>query len=147
MKATRVTPQGQRSSRVRRRLRAAAVALVLVLAVALVLAARGDFTVLLAARSARRALAAGHVAEAATPVDRWLRARPDSAEAHFLKARVAYAQGRLDEAAFHLDRAHWLGHSERPVERLRALLRVRLRKFAEAEPVLARLLSESAEPD
>ena len=84
---------------------------------------------------------------AAGPIVRWLQARADSSQVHFLKARDAYKRGHLDEASFHLDHAQRGGHPEPEASRLRALIWVRLGRFAEAEPVLVRLLNTSAAPD
>ena len=83
----------------------------------------------------------------APPISRWLWASADSSLGHFLKARDAYVRGHLDEARFHLDRAQRGGHPEREVSRLRALIAVRLGRYAEAEPILIRLLTTSPAPD
>ncbi len=86
--------------------------------------------------------------ETAVPaLDRWLRASPDSAEAHFVKSQVCFELARFDETSQALDRAQWLGYPERPIYRLRALLLVRLRRYIEAEPILLHMLDESREPD
>ena len=47
-----------------------------------------------AKREVRRALAAGRYRDAWTIADRWLRDRPRSAEAHYLRAKAAIALGR-----------------------------------------------------
>jgi len=80
-------------------------------------------------------------------LERWIKSDPDNAEAYFLRAQIAFAQGRLTEAFQDLDRAQWLGFAERPIYRLRALLLVKLGRFFEAEPILLHLLDESSEPD
>ena len=80
-------------------------------------------------------------------LDRWLRASPDSAEAHFVKSQVYFELARFDETSQALDRAQWLGYPERPIYRLRALLLVRLRRYIEAEPILLLPADESQEPD
>ncbi len=113
----------------------------------LVLVARGDLAAHEAARSARQAVARRQWGNASASLERWLAVRPDSAEAHFLKAQVALEQGRFSEIAASLDRAQWLGFPERPLYRLRALLLVRARRFIEAEPILLHLLEESPDPD
>lgn len=142
-------PGGPRPAtlRVPRAALAASSALGLALAAAFAATHRAALSAYLAAREARRAVAAGRSDEAAGPVDRWLRAAPDSPEAHFLKARVAYVAGRVDEASLHLDRAQWLGYPERPAARLRALIWVRTGRYAEAEPALAYRLGKSAGRD
>ena len=125
----------------------AASGLALTAGLALAVGGRDGVTAFLAAREARRAIAAGDLDAAGAPLDRWLRTRPDSPEAHFLRARVASSGGRLDEATSHLDRAQWLGYPEGPAARLRALIWVRAGRFAEAEPILVHHLGATTEPD
>lgn len=121
--------------------------LVLAITLTLTLIYRDGLTAFLAAREARRALAVGNLAAAEAPLDRWLHASPDSSEAHFLKARIALAGGHLEAATTHLDRAQWLGYPEGPADRLRALIWVRVGRFAEAEPVLIHHLNTTIDPD
>ncbi len=148
MGATQAGDRGGRFGGGRRRIRVVVLAGGAIIGGAgLWLVARGDVAAHFAARDARSAIARQRWAEAAPALERWMAFRPESAEAHFLKARVAFEQGRLAEVGTLLDRAQWLGYPERPLYRLRALRLVRLRRFIEAEPILLHLLDESAMPD
>jgi tetratricopeptide (TPR) repeat protein len=98
-------------------------------------------------RAARRALTAGRFAEARAPIEHWLQARPQSAEAHFLKARVALALEGPREVITSLERATALGHPELEVALLRAMLDSKLGRHGEAEPILRLSFESSLEPD
>ncbi len=126
--------------------------LVVAVGVTLVLVAvgvliRGEVAARSAARATRRALADRRFAEAEVALGRWLRARPRSAEAHYLKARVALGLGRPQEAVDELARARVLGHPAAPSDRLDAIIRAGAGRYAEAEPVLRRVLANSEAPD
>jgi tetratricopeptide (TPR) repeat protein len=99
------------------------------------------------ALEARRALAAGRFAAAVAPIARWLKAQPDSAEAQFLKGRVALALGNLPEAAERLKRAQELGHPRPQLVLLQAMLASRLGRHAEAEPILRQAFLDARGPD
>jgi tetratricopeptide (TPR) repeat protein len=90
---------------------------------------------------------AGRFADSVAPLETWLKRRPDSAEANYLRARAEFAAGRITEARQLVDRAEYLGYPARPVYRLRAILLTRAGMFIEAEPILLNLLNESQEPD
>ena len=107
----------------------------------------GEIAARSAARAARRAVADRRFAEAEAALGRWLRARPRSAEAHYLKARVALALGRPQEAVDELAAARVLGHPAAPLDRLDAIIRANAGRHAEAEPVLRRVLEGSKAPD
>ncbi len=84
-----VSVSAQRSSH---RLRMTAlVILTTIVAGAVAVWLRGDLAAAWDARSARRALADGRLDDAAWAVERWLSSSPSSAEAHFYKARIAWA--------------------------------------------------------
>jgi tetratricopeptide (TPR) repeat protein len=83
-----------------------------------------------------RALAEGRLDEASKAVERWLRSSPKSAEAHYLKARIAWAQDDLNTVDQELVLARELGYDWAPVARLRGLLLARVNQPTEAEPLL-----------
>jgi tetratricopeptide (TPR) repeat protein len=133
-----------------RRLRGLGIALSLLVLAGLIGLGRwvqDEWAVRDAARSARRALATGRLAAAEAPLGRWLAARPGAADAHFLKARVAFGRERLQEAIEELARARFLGYPAPPLDRLDAILRARAGRYHEAESVLRRILEQSPEPD
>jgi tetratricopeptide (TPR) repeat protein len=98
-------------------------------------------------RAARRAVAAGRFAEAEVPLGRWLRARPGSAEAQFLRARVALARDRQAEALDSLATARSRGYPEPEIARLMAILLARTGQVDSAEPLLRRILRGSSRPE
>lgn len=108
---------------------------------------RGEVAVRSAARAARRAVADRRFADADAALGAWLRARPRSAEARYLKARVSLALGRPQEAVTELATARVLGHPVAPLDRLDAIIRASAGRYAEAEPVLKRILDRSEAPD
>jgi tetratricopeptide (TPR) repeat protein len=99
------------------------------------------------ARSCRTALAAGHLANAQSSLDRWLRSRPESAEAHFFRARLFFEKGELGSVAQELEQARRLGHTAEEVDRLHALALARSGRYAEAEPILMQVIETSDRPD
>lgn len=99
------------------------------------------------ASRAIHAFEASRFDDASSSLDRWLRARPNSADAHLLKARIAYSQGRYAACEEALATAKRLGLGEAEVSRLDALLLARAGRTAEAEPILARVLQVSDGPD
>jgi tetratricopeptide (TPR) repeat protein len=100
-----------------------------------------------AAAQVRKALAEQRPADAEAPLAQWLRAQPESAEAHFHKARIELHHGRSPRASEELDRSLALGYSEREVERWRAFLLVLAGRYVEAEPGLKRLAATAKGPD
>ena len=56
---------------------------------------RGEVTARRQARIVRRALDEGYLDEAAVVIEHWLKTEPRSAEAHYLKARLAVGSKRL----------------------------------------------------
>ena len=80
------------------------------------------------------------------PLERWLREQPNSAEAHYFKARLAVAGERAQEAAEELALAARLGFDKPLLDCLTAVIQARGNRFAEAEPALARAFRQKLEP-
>jgi len=95
----------------------------------------------------RRALAAGRLDEASQALGRWLNSSPDSAEAHYLKARIAWIQTDFATVDRELALAQTLGYARQAVARLRGLLLARGHQQSDAEPLLWLALDGSHEPD
>jgi Flp pilus assembly protein TadD len=115
--------------------------------VAAALALTGGPALWLAERRAREAVEAGRFAEAQAPLDRWLSARPDSAEAHYLRGRALVGLDRPEDALRELDRARQLGHPEPPLERLAGIVLARGGLREAAEPLLLRARARAGTPD
>lgn len=98
-------------------------------------------------RAAREAVASRRYEAAEAPLGRWLVHQPDSAEAHCLKARTAFGLHRYAEAGEELDKAEKLGHARVETDRVRGFLLVLGGRYAEAEPLLSRVLAETPGPD
>jgi tetratricopeptide (TPR) repeat protein len=99
------------------------------------------------AATARRALAEGRLDEASHALERWLRASPGSAEAHYLMARVAWARSDLGTFEQEWMRARSLGYPADQMMRLQGLFLARINQSGQAEPLLRRALEESRGPD
>jgi len=99
------------------------------------------------ARAARLAVSSGHRKNAELPLARWLRARPESAEAHALMAQVALEAGDLGKVTDELNQARSLGYPASGLERLHAASLARIGRYAEAEPILVRLFESRTTPD
>ncbi len=99
------------------------------------------------ARATRRALAEGRLEDAAQAVERWLLSSPGSAEAHFYKARIAWAQNNLATTDVELARARALGYSWQPSNRLLGLLLARTNETTEAETLLRQAIEIAGKPD
>ena len=99
------------------------------------------------AREARRLVADRRFDDAHQPLQRWLKARPSSAEAWFLTAQEMFAANRIDQGFTAIERAKSLGYSPREIERQKAIVLSHLGRHSEAEPVLRRLLLASPRPD
>jgi tetratricopeptide (TPR) repeat protein len=121
----------------------AAVVLVTVMAVAATVVWRSDRD----AATAHRALAEGRLDEASAALDRWLRSSPRSAEAHYLKARLAWTRRDLGTVQQEIDRAAALGYPPGLMARLTGLLLARTHQAVKAEPLLRRVLDEGRGPD
>lgn len=93
------------------------------------------------AREARQAFREGRLDDAETALNDWLHARPRSAEAHFLKARVLFGQKRFEDVSAELERARALGYPELPIERIDGLLMALSGRSVQAEPLLAHVLT------
>jgi tetratricopeptide (TPR) repeat protein len=99
------------------------------------------------AATARRALAEGRLVEASEALERWLKSSPRSAEAHYLKARIAWARHDLGTVQQELDRAEVLGYPPGLMARLAGLFLARTNQTALAEPLLRRAFDEGRGPD
>lgn len=120
--------------------------------IALFLMAAGWFGMNLRATSrlrvaARQAVAGGRYAEASVLIERWLKAAPESAEGHYLEARVALGMDRPEGFATGLDKAKALGHPKADLDVLWAVIATKKGRHAEAEPVLRRAFWDARGPD
>ncbi len=95
----------------------------------------------------RQAIALGRFDRARDPLDRWLRARPGSAEAHAMLGQVALADGDLAEVTRCMNQARTLGWPREKLERLHAITLARIGRHAEAEAILTRARRPRSEPD
>jgi tetratricopeptide (TPR) repeat protein len=117
--------------------------LAIVGAIAAIAVARADRD----AEAARRALADGRLDKASGAIERLLKSSPSSAEAHYLKARVAWARDDIETASRELDRAGALGYPPGSMARLTGLLLARTHQSTRAEPLLRRAFDEARAPD
>ncbi len=108
---------------------------------------RGSAAAVWEARIARRALTEGRLDDAARAVQRWLLYSPASAEAHFYRARIAWAQDDLSTTDEELARARALGYSWQPSNRLLGLLLARTKRTTEAETLLRQAIDSATTPD
>lgn len=99
------------------------------------------------ARMVRRALAARRPHDAAAPLARWLRFRPNSPEARFRQAEWLFATGKTGEAYEALDQAAALGYDPVAISRLRGFLLVLTGRYPEAEELLVAARQRIAGPD
>lgn len=99
------------------------------------------------AAEARAEAAAGRLEAADEAIGRWLALRPDSAEAHFERARVALARGRGDVMTDAVREARRLGHESAPLDRLEGLALARMGRADQAEPLLRQSLEADLAPD
>jgi tetratricopeptide (TPR) repeat protein len=136
---------GKRTSR-RRRL-TVLVILTAVVAAAIAGGLRANLSAVWEARTTRRALADGRLDDAALAVERWLLSSPSSGEAHYDKARIAWAQNDLATTDAELARARALGYSWRPLFRLRGLLLARTNETTEAETLLRQAIDGAGKAD
>jgi tetratricopeptide (TPR) repeat protein len=98
-------------------------------------------------RNVRRALAEGRLAEASKAVERWVLSSPNLGEAHYFKARVAWAQDDLPTTDEELALAYTCGYDRSLLDRLRGLFLARANQMSEAEPLLRQAFDSSHEPD
>jgi tetratricopeptide (TPR) repeat protein len=99
------------------------------------------------AHGARAALGAGRLPAAEAAVARYLKVSPDSAEAHALAAHVALEKGALDKVTDELNKARSLGYPKPELERIHAIVLVRVGRYSEAEPILVRIYERNQGPD
>jgi len=121
--------------------------LVFVCAVAAALLNR-DVTLGRELRAVERALAEGRLAESSQILERLLRLSPNSAKAHYLKARIAWVQNDYPTVDEESVRAYELGYDRGPLARLRGLLlALSKNQVSEAEPLLRQAFDDSRELD
>jgi tetratricopeptide (TPR) repeat protein len=108
---------------------------------------REELAVRVDTREARRLIAAGQFRAAQAPLQRWVKARPRSAEAMFLVGKGMLAFRMTEEGLRALDRAERLGYSAAAIRRERAIAHARAGRYAEAEPILRQLASHQAARD
>jgi tetratricopeptide (TPR) repeat protein len=101
---------------------------------------RAEFAVRADAQIARQLIAEGKYQEASVPLDRWLKAKPDAAEAHFLAARGAIGLRLFDFGLAGLSKAQSLGYPSEAVNRERGIALARAGRLTEAEPILRKVL-------
>jgi len=140
-----VSVSAKRSSH--RRRTTALVIVAIVVAGALAVGLRGNVTAAWDARQTRRALADRRLDDAARAVERWLVSSSSSAEAHFYRATIAWAQNDLATTDAELARARALGYSWQPSNRLRGLLLARTNETTEAETLLRQAIESAGKPD
>lgn len=98
------------------------------------------------AQIATSAITQGRPKDVHEPLARWLKAAPDSAEAHFQAARLAFREERSDDCIAELEKARSLGLDPASEDVFRAVLVAHSDRFAEAEVILKRALSEPPDP-
>ena len=98
------------------------------------------------AKAAREAIAAGRFDEARALLDRWSALAPRDGEAEYRRAWLEVNAERPAEALDAIRRARDLGYALEPLLILRAVIQARAGRFDEAEPVLRRAFTASAEP-
>jgi Flp pilus assembly protein TadD len=101
---------------------------------------RGELAIRTDAQTARRLVAAGRYQEANAPLERWLKAKPNAAEAHFLAARGAIGLRLFDLGLTGLNKARMLGYPAEAINRERGIALARAGQLTEAEPILRKLL-------
>lgn len=99
------------------------------------------------AKTVRRALAEGRLDEASAALDRWLHSDPRSAEAYFLRARIAWERDDLAAVHHDLERARVLGYPARDMAGLLGLLLARTNQLSQAEPYLRTAFEGSRRTD
>lgn len=112
-----------------------------------IFAVREQLAIRREATLAREALANQRWTDAREAINRWTRMRPRDPEPHFLKARIALAEGNGKESADELTLARELGYPLVAINRFDGLVKARIGRKAEAEPVLAQTFESTSEPD
>ncbi len=119
---------------------AVAAALVLIALPWLFFKVRDELAIRTDAQAARRLVAAGKYQEASAPLERWIKAKPNAAEPHFLAARGAIGLRLFDLGLAELNRARMLGYPAEAIDRERGIALSRAGRLTEAEPILRKLL-------
>jgi tetratricopeptide (TPR) repeat protein len=99
------------------------------------------------ARQVRQAIVGGRLAAVEAPIRRWVKARPDSPEAHLLKGRFELARDNINGAFEGLKRARSLGGHQPELDLLQALIAAKHGRPMEAEPVLRQAFEAASAPD
>jgi tetratricopeptide (TPR) repeat protein len=100
-----------------------------------------------AARAAGRALDEGRLEEATDALDRWEARQPQSAELHYLRARLAWARRDPPAVQRELSRARALGFPAPAMAGLRGLVLAGTNQATEAEPLLQQALDQGGRVD
>ena len=95
---------------------------------------------------ARKAVEARNFPAARASLVEWLKSDPNSAEAHYLLARVELASDHPQEAINALGKALDLGYPPDALSPYRAVIQANGDQFDEAEPALRKALADSNEP-
>ncbi len=95
----------------------------------------------------RRAIEEKRLETAQSELAHWLQTEPRSAQAHFLKARLAWSMDDLATVDRELGSARSLGYSGRDLDRARGLLLARGDRKREAEALLKRAIADGQEAD
>jgi tetratricopeptide (TPR) repeat protein len=89
-----------------------------------------------------RVIDSGELDTARIQIEAWVRERPDSARAWYLRARLGYLQNDLAICEESLERTRKLGHDPEAIERLNALALVKQKRYLEAEPTLVAIVQK-----
>jgi len=99
------------------------------------------------AQTIRHALEQGQLDEASRVLEHWLGNRPQTAEAYYFKARLAWARNDLPTVQQALGKARTLGYPIGQLVELHGLLLARSNKTAEAEPLLRKAAEAARQID
>jgi len=99
------------------------------------------------ARAARIALSAGRYPDALRNVEAWVKARPNSPEARYMRARVALALGQREVVIAEMARAKALGLPESDLTLLHAMVDAKSGRNSQAREPLRKAFEESERPD
>ena len=99
------------------------------------------------AQKVQIALRKGRLDEASAVIDQWLKSQPRAGQAHYLKARLAWAKNDLPLVYQEMTRARALGCPLELLAELRGLLLARMNQTTEAEPLLLKALDNEPRID
>jgi len=98
------------------------------------------------ARAVRLAIKSRQFTEAMGPLQQWLKMSPNSAEAHYYRARLALSTNRLQQATQAIDHALELGYERTALQCLSAVIMARTGQSTGVELVLRQAFVEGQEP-